>query len=70
MQIQVKVVQSSKSVGAGRPKPRFHCETCGQPVAPGEWIRMAFVGGDRNRSYLACPVCLHTQHLLPPVRRT
>lgn len=48
-----------------RPRPRFHCAGCGNPVSPGQWIRIAYGYGGRDRSYLACPTCLSTQHLLP-----
>jgi hypothetical protein len=60
MNIRIKSVQSPS-----RHTPRFHCGTCSQPVAPGEWVRISYGYEGRDRAYLACPVCLNTQHLLP-----
>ena len=61
---------AQRPLRAGRPRPRFHCGSCGNPVAPGDWIRLAYGYEGRDRAYLACPSCFQTQHLLPspPVR--
>ncbi len=59
MDIRIKIIHQKKAT------PRFHCGTCGQPVAPGEWVRISYGYEGRDSAYLACPACLHTQHLLP-----
>ena len=64
MKIRITTVQT-----LARRAPRFHCGTCGQPVSPGEWVRISYGYEDRDLAYLACPVCLNTQHLLPTCPR-
>lgn len=44
---------------------RWHCEHCHQPVDPGRWVRISYDYNGRMSAYLACPVCLGTQTLLP-----
>ncbi len=60
MNIRIKTIQKES-----RETRRFHCATCGQPVAPGEWVRISYGYEGKDRAYLACPVCLSTEHLLP-----